>query len=391
MVPVRPLPDGDPVPGRRSPPGRPRCAGSGSAPLGVYVHVPFCSVRCGYCDFNTYTATELGGGASRAAYAEQAVARGAARPRACSATAAPPVATVFFGGGTPTLLPPADLVAGARARSATTFGLAAGRRGDHRGQPGQRDAPTTWPRWPRAGSPGSPSACSPRCRTVLAVLDRTHDPERVPRVVEWARAAGIEQVSLDLIYGTPGESVGRLAALARRRAGLRARPRLGVLPDRRGRHRAGPPGALAGWCRCPTTTTWPTSTCSPTRRSSAAGLGWYEVSNWARRRGAPAASTTGSTGPAPTGGASARARTPTSAAPAGGTSSTPRRTPAGSAPAPRPAQAREVLDAETRRVERVLLEVRLAEGLPLDVLDPAGRRSAVVAGGLAEVGASGWC
>src|SRR5205823_1414601 len=76
--------------------------------LGVYVHVPFCRVRCGYCDFNTYTATELGSGASQASYADTAIREvdllGGVLP------GAPAVETVFFGGGTPTLLPSGDLV-----------------------------------------------------------------------------------------------------------------------------------------------------------------------------------------------------------------------------------------------------------------------------------------
>src|SRR6476619_3856078 len=76
----------------------------------MYVHVPFCRVRCGYCDFNTYTAEELGGGASRATYALQAVAE-IRQARAVLGDGAPPVSPVFFGGGTPTLLPPRDLVA----------------------------------------------------------------------------------------------------------------------------------------------------------------------------------------------------------------------------------------------------------------------------------------
>ncbi len=103
------LPDGDPAPedGRLPEPAR---AGLGQRPLGIYVHVPFCRVRCGYCDFNTYTAEELGGGASRASYAAQAVAE-IRQARAVLGDGAPPVSTVFFGGGTPTLLPPRDLVA----------------------------------------------------------------------------------------------------------------------------------------------------------------------------------------------------------------------------------------------------------------------------------------
>jgi oxygen-independent coproporphyrinogen-3 oxidase len=74
----------------------------------MYVHVPFCQTRCGYCDFNTYTAAELGGGASRESYAGQAAAE-IRFARKVLGPGVPPVATVFLGGGTPTLLPPAQL------------------------------------------------------------------------------------------------------------------------------------------------------------------------------------------------------------------------------------------------------------------------------------------
>src|SRR5664279_5556075 len=77
-------------------------------PFGVYVHVPFCTTRCGYCDFNTYTAAELGPGVSRASYAETVVAE-VALARRVLGSGTGPVSTVFVGGGTPTLLDPADL------------------------------------------------------------------------------------------------------------------------------------------------------------------------------------------------------------------------------------------------------------------------------------------
>src|SRR3954452_5133938 len=103
------LPDGLPVP----PDGMlPEFATAevGKRPLSVYLHVPFCRTRCGYCDFNTYTATELGPepGASRAGYAATAVQELALAAEVLGADA-PAVSTVFVGGGTPTLLPPDDL------------------------------------------------------------------------------------------------------------------------------------------------------------------------------------------------------------------------------------------------------------------------------------------
>ncbi len=68
------LPDGEPAPTDGRLPGV-ALSHLGVRPFGIYVHVPFCSVRCGYCDFNTYTATELGPGpgASQSSYAAAAI------------------------------------------------------------------------------------------------------------------------------------------------------------------------------------------------------------------------------------------------------------------------------------------------------------------------------
>src|SRR6266581_447613 len=103
------LPDGEPVPAAGTLPDSAR-AGLGERPFGLYVHVPFCTARCGYCDFNTYTADELGDvrGASRSTYAEAAVAEVRLARRVLGDVDVS-VRTVFFGGGTPTLLPPGDL------------------------------------------------------------------------------------------------------------------------------------------------------------------------------------------------------------------------------------------------------------------------------------------
>ena len=86
--------------------------GAAGRDLGVYLHVPFCTVRCGYCDFNTYTAAELGGGASQASYADTALREIALAGRVLERAGLPerPVQTVFLGGGTPTILPASDLV-----------------------------------------------------------------------------------------------------------------------------------------------------------------------------------------------------------------------------------------------------------------------------------------
>src|SRR5687768_11426191 len=117
------LPDGEPVPADG---GLPEAAlrELAGAPFGLYVHVPFCATRCGYCDFNTYTLTEIGGGGLQASYADAAVAE-VRLARQVLGAAAPVVDTVFVGGGTPTLLPPGDL-AKVLAAVRDEFGLAPG-------------------------------------------------------------------------------------------------------------------------------------------------------------------------------------------------------------------------------------------------------------------------
>ena len=174
-------------------------------PLSLYVHVPFCRVRCGYCDFNTYT-VGFGPGAQVGDYAPSVLAEARLAARVMEDAGLPDRAaeTVFFGGGTPTMLDVAELseiLAGLRER----IGIAAGAevtleanpdtvtRGDLRAL---ADAGFT------RVSFGMQSAVP----AILATLDRTHAPKRVPLVVEWAKEAGLS-TSVDLIYGTPGESL----------------------------------------------------------------------------------------------------------------------------------------------------------------------------------------
>jgi putative oxygen-independent coproporphyrinogen III oxidase len=173
--------------------------------FGVYLHVPYCRVRCGYCDFNTYTADELRG-AKRSDYASQAIAEVEQARTALERSGVPtrPVSTVFFGGGTPTLLPATDLAAMLRSVT-TTWDLVPGAEVTTEANPDSVDL--DYLRTLReAGFTRVSFGMQSAVPHVLATLERTHDPERVPLVVEWARQAGL-QVSLDLIYGTPGESL----------------------------------------------------------------------------------------------------------------------------------------------------------------------------------------
>src|SRR3712207_4186395 len=117
------LPDGVPAPQDGTLPEW-AAARVGERPLSIYLHVPFCRTRCGYCDFNTYTASELGTdpGASRDSYARAAIAELDLAAQVLGSSA-PPASTVFVGGGTPTLLPPEDLGVMLRAVE-ERFGLA---------------------------------------------------------------------------------------------------------------------------------------------------------------------------------------------------------------------------------------------------------------------------
>ncbi len=203
MSPV--LPAGEPVPDDGIlPPSA--AAGSAGRDFGIYLHVPFCRVRCGYCDFNTYTATELGGGASQADYAGTARREIdlAADVLDRSGVAARPVSTVFVGGGTPTLLPTGDLAA-MLEHVRSTWGLVDGAEVTTEANP-DSVTPESLEQLAAAGFTRVSFGMQSAVPHVLATLDRTHDPARLPDVVAWARAAGLA-VSVDLIYGTPGESV----------------------------------------------------------------------------------------------------------------------------------------------------------------------------------------
>ncbi|TLP79360.1 radical SAM family heme chaperone HemW [Nesterenkonia sphaerica] len=202
------LPLGDPVPadGGFPPEVRRALPGRGETPFGLYVHIPFCSVRCGYCDFNTYTAADLGPGASRQSYPETVVGELEFARTTLDAAGAPQraLSTVFFGGGTPTLLPAEDLALILR-RAQELFGFAAGAEVTTEANPDTVSAESAQ-MLAEAGFTRLSIGMQSAVPHVLKTLDRTHDPQNVPAAHAAARAAGL-QTSLDLIYGTPGESL----------------------------------------------------------------------------------------------------------------------------------------------------------------------------------------
>ena len=362
------LPDGEPVPADGALPDVVRSR-IGARRFSFYVHVPYCASRCGYCDFNTYTAAELGGGASQASYARDAIAE---IELARTVLGAPDllVNTVFFGGGTPTMLETDDLATMLRAID-EWFGLAADAEVTIEANPESVDRYSLTSL--RAAGFNRISFGMQSARPhVLHVLDRKHTPGVPEQRVAEAKAAGFDHVNLDLIYGTPGESdddwrasldaaiaaepdhisaysliVEDGTALARRIArGELAAPDDDVLADRY---------LIAD------------------EMLAAAGFGWYEVSNWARPGGECRHNLAywrgddwwgiGPGAHSHIGGVRWwNVKHPTAYA---------RRLSDGESPG----LAREVLDAETTRVERVLLRLRLVEGLDLAVLDDVGRKA----------------
>lgn len=172
--------------------------------FGVYVHIPFCRVRCGYCDFNTYTTLDMPG-VSQGEYAELANAEvrfaGTVVNRANVADSA--VKTVFFGGGTPTLLSAAQL-ASILETIDEVWGTTSTAEVTVEANPDTVDAAYLGS-LVEAGVTRMSFGVQSFAEHVLATLDRTHNPDAVAEVIAAAKREGL-QVSIDLIYGTPGES-----------------------------------------------------------------------------------------------------------------------------------------------------------------------------------------
>jgi oxygen-independent coproporphyrinogen-3 oxidase len=170
-------------------------------PLSIYVHVPFCASRCGYCDFNTYTATELGDSVSRATFHEVL----ASEVRVAAQELGPrEVSTVFFGGGTPTLIG-ASALGEVLASIRDEFALAPDAEITTEANPDSVDE-AALAALRASGFTRISFGMQSTATHVLRVLDRTHTAGRSLAMARAARVAGFEHVNLDLIYATPGES-----------------------------------------------------------------------------------------------------------------------------------------------------------------------------------------
>jgi putative oxygen-independent coproporphyrinogen III oxidase len=373
------LPDGEPVPTDGSLPDT-AVRRFGQNGFSVYVHVPFCASRCGYCDFNTYTADEAGQeGYLDAILRELKLAAGAV-PGA-------PVDTVFFGGGTPTLLDPGDLARILDGIDAT-WGLAARAEVTTEANP-ESVGPASLRALRNAGFTRISLGMQSASPGVLRILDRRHTAGRAPQAATEAREAGFEHVNLDLIYGTPGETpedfatsldtvigagvdhVSAYSLIVEDGTRMAARMRRGELP-------------------------YPSDDVAADRylaaeaALTASGFSWYEVSNWATSEAARCRHNmyywTGGDwwglGPGAhshVGGVrwwNVKHPAAYAARLAGGNS---------------PGHARELLTPADQHVEDVMLRVRLSDGLALDRLDPTGRIGAAqaLADGLLDAGAYG--
>ena len=369
------LPSGDPAPADGA---LPPSALNADAPLSLYLHVPFCRVRCGYCDFNTYTPGELGDvdqdGFLGAAVAELDLARRVLGPRR--------VETVFFGGGTPTMLP-AEALTGLLGAMRDRFEFAPGAEVTTEANP-----ETLTPAYLEGLRDGGFTRLSLGLQSVvphvLRVLERVHTPSRGLDAARWAKEAGFEHVSLDLIYGTPGESLddwrASLDAVTSAPVDHVSAYSL-IVEDGTRLARQVRRGEIA----MPDDDDLADKYEAADAALTALGFANYEVSNWSLPGGECRHNL------AYWRGGDWWGVGPGAHSHIGGVRFWNRKHPrsyiASLAASESPALAREVLSDDERRVERVLLELRIADGLPVDVLTPSERERvpAVVDSGLAEV------
>ncbi|MGE0214585.1 MAG: radical SAM family heme chaperone HemW [Mycolicibacterium sp.] len=344
--------------------------------FGLYIHVPFCATRCGYCDFNTYTPAELGGATPDGWLTALRTELRLAAERLGNP---PPVDTVFVGGGTPSLLGAAGLAAVLGAVG-DNFTLAPDAEVTTESNP-ESTSPGFFAELRAAGYTRVSLGMQSTARHVLATLDRVHSPGRALDAAREARAAGFDHVNLDLIYGTPGETDGDLlrSAAAAIDAGIDHVSAYALIVEdgtalarrvRRGELPAPDDDVLARRYEL------------LDRALTDAGFDWYEVSNWARP-GGQCRHNIGywdggqwwGAGPGAHGYVGTtrwwNVKHPNTYAAALGAGAL-------------PVADFENLDAQTAHTEEVMLRVRLRTGLPAGVLSgaEAGRADRAVADGL---------
>ncbi|MGL6233791.1 MAG: radical SAM family heme chaperone HemW [Segniliparus sp.] len=351
------------------------------APFGVYVHVPFCASRCGYCDFNTYTPGELGGRGGTAewfAALEQELELASA---ALGRTGAPPVVgTVFVGGGTPSLLG-ADGLARVLGAIGSRFPLAGSLEATCEANP-ESTSPEFFEGIRAAGYTRVSLGMQSAAAHVLAVLDRAHTPGRAPQAAEEARAAGFEHVNLDLIYGTPGESE---ADLKRSLAVVAQSPVDHVSAYALTVHEGTAMGRAVskGLLSAPDDDVLAERHAMVDETLAAAGYDWYEVSNWAKSADARCRHNLGYWQGGDWWGAGPGAHSHVDGVRWWNVKH-PARYAAMASAGEVPVAGFEALTAEERHTEDVMLRLRLREGLARSVLrgPELGRAEQLVAEGL---------
>jgi putative oxygen-independent coproporphyrinogen III oxidase len=353
---------------RTAPAELPDLVATPGRPFGVYIHVPFCATRCGYCDFNTYTPAELGGSNPN----EWLVALRAELALAALRLGSPPVVdTVFIGGGTPSMLGGTGLAAVLDAVR-EHFTLAPDAEVTTEANP-ESTSPQLFAQLRAAGFTRVSLGMQSVAPHVLAVLDRVHSPGRALDAAREARAAGFDHVNLDLIYGTPGESDDdlRRSVDAAVDAGVDHVSGYALVVEdgtalarrvRRGEIAAPDDDVLASRYEL------------LDERLSAAGFDWYEVSNWSRP-GGECRHNIGYWDGGEWWGAGPGAH--------GFIGSTrwwnvkhPNAYARSLADGLLPVADHELLDAATRHTEDIMLRVRLRNGLPVALLSEGERRRA---------------
>ena len=332
--------------------------------LHAYLHIPFCRVRCGYCDYNTYTSTELRGVTQNSfldnllteiSFSRNVLQQLSSQNRKFS--------TVFFGGGTPTQLA-AEQLALVLETLRNEFGIEKNAEITTEANPDTVDERylTTLA---EAGFTRVSIGMQSSVASVLKTLDRTHNPENVAKAVSAAKAAGL-QVSVDLIYGTPGESLDDW------------RESLATAIDLEPNHISAyslivEPGTKlarqvrSGELNAPSDDDHADKYEIAEQMISAAGFDWYEVCNWSKGE-----STMSQHNLAYWRSNDWWGYGPGAHSHIGGTrwwnvkhpSAYAERLVAGESPA----LARENLDESEKAIERVLLELRLREGMSIELL-----------------------
>lgn len=360
-------PPGEPAPLDGSLPESALHAFAEGGPFGYYVHVPFCVRRCGYCDFNTYVPAAGDSGARAVQrYIDSVIREIELSADVLSAGGRPlrPVDTVFFGGGTPTMLPSADLV-----RILDTirgaFGVAVDAEVTTEANPDSVSPDSLW-ELAEGGFTRVSVGMQSTAPHVLATLDRTHTPANVEKAITAARGAGLA-TSVDLIYGTPGESIADWSSSLRTAIDLE--------PDHISAYAlVVEEGTAMGAALRRGEISAPDDDDEADKYELAdamlagAGYRWYEVSNWTRTERGRCRHNEGYWNDGHWWGAG-----PGSHSHVGGVRWWNVRFPPTYAIRLRdgfsPVEAREVLDDEQRFTETFMLGIRLREGVPITILD----------------------